>query len=215
MTSLTIPNTFSNSPPNTNVIDATQVNANFSAISGWTAGNIDETNAPLLSAIYGRYHPIQAGSAKMNAPTSGTYMLGSNMQLVGGFTPTTPNSASSVFYFDPALHGVSPKTGKLNLETLIIIDATAPGTVTFTTGMYPITAIPGGAGVDPEVTLGTVVSGSTAAAVNPGGGGVTRVLSGDFNMPSAGLYGLGVVLSANTAVNSIQVVTGKLMMRAV
>jgi hypothetical protein len=191
----------------------TNIKGSLDDLRTFINGSVDEVNAPLLSSLYGRYHPIQAGSTLLNAPSAATYMIGASTQ--GAWNPTTPNAASSVFYFDPAQHGVSPKTGKLNLETQVITNATAPGTTTYTVGMYPVTGIPGAASVNPEVTLGTVVTGSTAAVVNPGAAGDTRAVSGDFTMPSAGVYAMALVVSANAAVGAIQIVTGKLFMRAV
>jgi hypothetical protein len=97
----------------------------------------------------------------------------------------------------------------------VVPNAVAPA-VTFTAGLYPLSTFAGPAGAGPTVaTLGAVTTGSTAAVATPGA--LTRVtaVSGDFNIPAAGPYALGVVVSGSPAATSVSSLVATLSMRQV
>lgn len=104
-----------------------------------------------------------------------------------------------VVYIDPNDYLVTGLTTKLRTRVVVSTNGTAPA-ITFTAGLYPVT-FSGGVGLVIP-TLGTVVSGSTAAVVSPSASTSTKADSSDYNVPSAGTYALGVAFSGTTANNS-------------
>ena len=165
-------------------------------------GIIVRRNAPGIAVeipklITPDYKRLMAVRNKLSAPIAQTATLAE----AGGGSAAGANGADGVFYLDPADFSGTDRTAKLRLRASVVTNATAPVS-DFTFGLYPVTAAGGGAGAV-STTLGTVVSGSTAAVVAPGATSMpTAVSSGDFTCPAAGFYIIAVVISASNAANS-------------
>lgn len=144
---------------------------------------------------------IQTGRARFDAQTATTTGLNES----GANAPGGASGGISAFYFDPADY---PAHAKLRVRTLVITNATAP-VASFTGGLYPTTT-PAGAAATVSVAFGTVTSGSTAAVTTPALSTITEVSSSSFTPPTAGLYTLGMVISANMVANSSAVVRADL-----
>lgn len=128
--------------------------------------------------------------------TTATLFSGAGV-LAASATAQSP----SIFYFDPTDYPTwGSLTQKLRLKVYLGTNATAPG-ITITLGLYPVSAVAGGAGLQ-SYTLGTVTSGSTVAFTTPAASTRSQGTSGDFNAPSAGYYAIGVVGSGTQAANS-------------
>tara|TARA_R110000868_G_C10634160_1_gene743490 strand:- start:143 stop:502 length:360 start_codon:yes stop_codon:yes gene_type:complete len=98
----------------------------------------------------------------------------------------------------PTVNGV---TTKLRISATISTNNAAPG-CSFTFGLYPLTRNGGGA-LTITWTIGTVISGSQPAQfVTPALNTITNTKGTDFAIPAAGMYAIGVITSATTAVNS-------------
>ncbi len=144
------------------------------------------------------------------------FHLGSGI-TAGTFVPHTSSGKTAVdigveplmgFHFLAADYG----TGiKMRVRINTAHNATAPGTQTFTAGLYPITVAGGSSLFVP--TLGTVVTGSTAAIVNPLlSTHNNTTLSSEFLTSAANFTDntfmvLGYTTSATTATNSFTKVT--------
>lgn len=126
----------------------------------------------------------------------------------GGFTSQIP-----FIYFDNADVTVAGLTEKLRLRAQVSTNATAWSSVTATFGLYPVTFA--GSADDVVPTLGTVVSGSTVAHADPGASGTVTGTSGDFTVPSDGMYTIGVVTSAQLTNNAAALLTAQLQTRNV
>lgn len=129
---------------------------------------------------------------------AGTYHLIPNGSPSGSGGAT---AATAVGYIDPADYGVAGLTTKYRLTATLLTNATAPGTITFTAGFYPVSASAGGADVA-SFTAGVVTSGSTVAFTNPSASTLNQGNSGDFTAPAANYFSLAVVLSANIAADA-------------
>lgn len=141
------------------------------------------------------YVPWLTMRNRLDAPVAQTTEMaeGSN----GVFTGS--NGGNGVFYLDPADWG-NGRTANMRLRCLVITNATAPA-ANFTFGLYPVTALGGGAAAV-NVTPGAVIAGSTALFTAPGATATLKADSGDFVCPAAGFYAIGLVISANAAANS-------------
>lgn len=104
-------------------------------------------------------------------------------------------------------------TAVLRTGAGVVTNAAAPVT-TMTLGLYPITAMAGGAGVN-NITLGAVVSGSTAVVTSPPATALTTAVSADFAFPADGLYILGLILNQAGAANSNEQLEFTLQIRRV
>jgi len=161
-------------------------------------GTMDETNVPNLAAAFTTYKRLQRASAIVTgtASTSTVYvlMMGNaitNGTLSGGANPV--GVYDSLLYLDPAEYAANSRVTKLNLRVAAVPNTSAPGT-TFTTSLYPI-ATYAGASQPLPATVGTLISGSSVAIASPGASTLVTATSGDFNMPAAGAYLIGVTLS--------------------
>jgi hypothetical protein len=125
-------------------------------------------------------------------------------QVVGeNFAVSGSNAAAgkAAFYFDPDDYAVAGSSTKLVLRMSILTNDTAP-TSTFTASLAPLTA-PAGAAANVTVSIGTNVTGSTAAIVAPLANTANVQESDDFDPPTAGQYALRIAISAyNMAANS-------------
>jgi len=181
-------------------------------------GNLDETNVPNLTAAFTHYKEIERGGALAVSLTAATFILFSGAALSGTNGAVAIGSANSAvmgFVFDPSDWLTNSRTTKLRLRVQCVTNAVAPG-VTFTVGLYPISAYGGASGAAPTITtLGTVVSGSTVAFASPGATTNTVSNSGDFNAPAFGAYAMGVACSGTQAVNSQVLLSVQMQMRQV
>ena len=114
-----------------------------------------------------------------------------------------------IIYLDDADYGTSPK---LRCRFQVITNATAPGTITFTGGLYPVDAVAGGTDLI-TYDLGTVVTGSTVAIAHPLTSPRNQGNSGDFTFPADGYYTPGFVQSATLAANAATSVHMQLQIR--
>lgn len=98
---------------------------------------------------------------------------------------------------------VSSPGASCRVRSQFASNAVAP-TVTFTVGLYPATFAAGSSGANNTYTFGTVVSGSTVTFTTPSASSSVNGVSTVFPAPAAGMYMLGVHVSANAAANSTQ-----------
>jgi hypothetical protein len=163
--------------------------------SGNLAASAGILDTQLASPTNAAYRPVFDRTGSQTAVVQNTYVCDDN-SLQG---PTI--HGGGILYLDPADYAVAGKTTKYRLRAMLGTNATAP-TSTFTFGLYPVTAIAGGAGVV-VFTLGAVTSGSTVAFVAPGASSLNQNNSGDFTAPSDGYYVAGVAITvANMVANS-------------
>lgn len=153
------------------------------------------------------YVPWLTMRNRLDAPVAQTTELAEGSNGVAGGS----NGGNGVFYLDPA-DWANGRTANLRLRCVVVTNATAPA-CNFTFGLYPVTALGGGAAAV-NVTFGTVVSGSTALFTTPAATSTLKVDSGDFTAPAAGDYAVGVVVSANAAANSSIAVRAQVERRA-
>jgi hypothetical protein len=113
-------------------------------------------------------------------------------------------------YLDNADYAISGRNTRLRLRGTVSSNATPPA-ITFTFGLYPVTA--SGAADTVIMTLGTVVASSTAAVASPAASETTAAVSSEFAVPSDGLYAFGVVTSAQLANNNSSYLTAELQQR--
>ncbi len=114
-----------------------------------------------------------------------------------------------IIYIDDADFGTS---AKLRTRFQVITNATAPGTITFTGGLYPVDSVAGGTDLI-AYNIGTVVVGSTVAITNPLTSTRNQGVSSDFAIPADGYYSPGFVQSATLAANAATSVHMQLQIR--
>lgn len=182
----------------------TDISGPFQDLKDFVNGNIDTTNLSASAkpvTLLGAYRNIAEASGAATSESSGTKLFGT----LSGDDPGLISSAANAKFvqmipFNPDDYAVTGLTTKLRLSALIATNATAPAS-DFTFGLYPVTVAGGNSVI--AATAGTVVSGSTVAIEAPAASTATRGAGSDFSAPSAGTYGLGVVLSDAQAANSI------------
>lgn len=103
-------------------------------------------------------------------------------------------------YLDPADYEIPGKEAQLRTRVQMFTNATAPG-INVAIGLYPITAVAGGAGVITR-TLGTRVTDSHVTFNAPGASSMFNATSPVYDLPSAGHYGIGSIGNAAQAANS-------------
>lgn len=148
------------------------------------------------------YRELVSGSARLDAPAGGgPYLLGA--ALTGGITAASAAAGLCVFRWDPEWVAESEpvkRTTYLRIRATLLTNATAPA-ITFTTGLYPVTAA-GGAASTVSVTLGSVITGSTVAFASPAKETLGNGHTEDFAAPAAGYYALAVAVSGSAAASS-------------
>jgi hypothetical protein len=164
---------------------------------------------PAFDAVTSTFSELIQASGPVTANVAGTYIFSPTSGAAGVAAATT---GAFAFPLDPA-DFVAPagKTLKARVKASMIVNAVAP-TNTFTFGLYPVATTGGASGSAPTIaTVGTVVTGSTAAIVAPSAAaGATPVVSTTFTFPAAGYYVLGAVVTAGGAANSVVTVTARL-----
>jgi hypothetical protein len=155
---------------------------------------------------------LLAQSTRLDAPGAGTFLLGAG-STGAGVEHTSATAGLAAFYLNPADYeesAVNKRTVKLNIQGTLITNATAPG-ITFTIGLYPVSA-PAGAEAVVSVTLGSVVAGSTVAFATPAKETASEANSGLFACPSAGFYAIGVVASGSATAKASAAIRANLQM---
>ena len=158
---------------------------------------------------------VSRGVYRFDAPAAGTFLLpaGAITDAGTGLAASAAGAGSAVHYIDPGLETANTRTTYYNLSATALVNATAP-TVTFTVGLYPVTAV-AGAAATLSVTLGTVTAGSTVAFTSPALDSLNHGVSGDFAAPAAGFFALAVVVSGSAAASSSTLISVRLMTRQV
>jgi len=179
------------------------VNADIAA----AAGIVD---SKLASPNNSAYRSVMEVVVYLTSVTANTRLFSyEGMQTASG----AETDAVSLLYLDDANYAVAGVSLKLQVRGQLHTNATAPA-ITFTFGLYPITAVAGGAS-NLTYTAGAVVSGSTVAFASPGASSQNGSSSGDFAFPADGFYALGVVFSGTSAASSAFGLTTQLQLRAV
>lgn len=161
--------------------------------------------------------------AHMKQQFSAAAMTTTILQESGAGIPSGTAGGLGVFKFDPAdygvnglstFHGVTGNLIRMRIVVEVITNGTAP-TSTFAASLYPVTVPAAGGAAAVPVTLGTIVSGSTATSAAPAAEAAAEVVA-EFNAPTtAGLFAIGLVISgANMVANSSAVVRARLQARA-
>lgn len=205
---------------------------NIDSINGSALDAGTVADAKLASPNNSAYRQLMAQSCFIGDDlAAGTYALANQLSfLTGALAGSDPvasggstyiSGATTYYapvnfhpiYFDDADYTVGSLTQKLRLRAQVSANATAWSSVTATFGLYPLTFA--GTTDQLSITLGTVVSGSTVALANPGASATAQGNSGDFTIPSDGLYGIGFVTSATLTNNNMSLLTAQLQTRSV
>ncbi|MGH2964391.1 MAG: hypothetical protein ACRDMH_03285 [Solirubrobacterales bacterium] len=208
----------------THILDGTIVNADINgsaAINGLKLASGSVTDGQLTSPNNATYATLLTTAGVLSGgPSANTYLLGSagaasrmwgSGEAITVNTTPSPTGPDSI-RFVSSDHAVNGLTTKLLVRVEVAVNATAPA-INYTAGLYPLT-VAGGSGIL-NFTAGTVVTGSTAAVNAPGASGTSVNNSGDFDVPSAGQYGIAVVTSGAMAANSAVLVSAQLLRRNV
>jgi len=169
----------------------------------WTTFNAKTTQAYVDAAFVSKnaqYYFIQQTQGHIAASVAaGTYFRSDTSS--NGWNQTV-SQFGAIMYLNPTDYPtVNGVTTKLRISATISTNAAAPG-CSFTFGLYPLTRNSGGA-LTITWTIGTVISGSQVAQfVTPALNTLTNTKGTDFAIPAAGMYAIGVITSATTAVNS-------------
>lgn len=170
------------------------------------------SSSDVASNFYGGIAPkfyytlLQAGGHfSPGNPYASTYVMSSGGIMSSGQfgVASSIDYGGVVIYIDPSdFPSINGKTAKLRISTEYLGNDTAP-TVNFTVGLHPITR-PGTSGSNTQVfvTVGAAVSNSTYVFTAPASDAMSRGVSQEFSVPSAGYYVLGVSLSGTGALNS-------------
>ena len=193
--------------------DVTITNAGVTAI-----GNTKVTGAMLNASTQVAYRTIfQAKGKTFGATATATFICDDNAaagadSIQSGTDVNASNVDPPFFNWVTADYTVASLTPKLRTNAVVACNATAPA-INYVVGLYPVT-VAGAAGVL-NFTLGTVVSGSTVTFTTPGASGTTTGVSGDFAVPSNGVYALGFTTSGSAAANNVTLLSAQLQVRNV
>jgi hypothetical protein len=146
---------------------------------------------------------LNVAGSQTAAKVAGTYAIPHGDALaVSGTGTLYPLGVIYIAAADlPTVNGV---TTKLRIRAQLYTNDVAPGTGTWTFGLFPITrpGTSGGAGLC-IFTLGTVVSGSNGAVfTNPAADLLGNAAGADFALPADGPYVIGVVTTATVAASA-------------
>lgn len=196
-------------------IAAGEVDTALQALLTLLNGNVDTNNLSPTAAIADtqlgapvsavRRLLLQASSEVPSTTAAGTYLLAPNGVVASGsafggvFPPIW--AADSGLSSQPQDFQVAGRSGFARIRAVVFVNQVAPA-VTFTMGLYPITATGSGSGQVP-LTFSSVLAGSTVAVATPAIGSITAVESAQFALPTAaGVYALGVQFSGTITANS-------------
>ncbi len=171
------------------------------------------------------------GDAKITSPTNPAYkaifnaagrlandQAAATLMLTNGACVASAGNLAQpiflpIFHFDNADVTVNALTEKFRGRYQLMTNATAPGTMTFIVGLYPVTVAGGTDLITP--TLGTVVANSQATFTDPAGSSMLSQVVADFTVPADGFYAFGVVTNQTIANNSAVSVHAQLYYRNV
>lgn len=179
-----------------------KVATDLSTIQTVINGNLDDTNMAspnngvrrLLLGTWGLFQSATAAGTYWFTTFSGQAVLSGSSATTGPQIWLGDSGWSS----QPQDFQVAGKTAYGRVRVGALTNSPAPG-VTFTWGLYPISAL-GGTGGSLAVTLGTVVGGSTAAVTASTPDIAIGVESAQFSLPTApAAYLLGCVVSGTMA----------------
>jgi hypothetical protein len=162
---------------------------------------------------FGSKKHLLSASTRLDAPTAATYLLGAGTSGAGVIA-SAATAGLSPFYLAPLDYegsAVNKRTVKLDVQATVITNAVAPG-ITFTVGLYPVTAAAAGGEATVSVTLGSVIAGSTVAFATPAKEVLAEAVSSAFVCPAAGYYALCVVASGSAAAKSSAAIRASLQM---
>lgn len=164
---------------------------------------------------FSTYKTIAVRGGWAASAASGTLVLNQDSSVAAAAAVPVDATKALPIYIDPADYTANARTNKFRVRFQIVANAVAP-TVNFTAGLYPVSTWGGASGNQPTVaTIGTVVSGSTAAQNTPSASTAYQVNSGDFTAPAAGWHVLAVALSGSAAANSLEYLVAILQHRQV
>lgn len=145
---------------------------------------------------FASYRNLLGPGGKLDAVAAGTYVATES----GLVTAAGATAGNGIIYLDDADFPAGARAVKVRVRLVYAVNATGPG-VTFTAGLYPVTAA-AGAAATVSLTLGTVVAGSTAAIASPAAGARNKVDSTVITIPADGVHVLAVVVSGAMAAGS-------------
>lgn len=161
------------------------------------------TNVKLASPLGGAHRTLVTGRGTKNSTNgSGTYFLHGGVPSPSG--STTVGAAPVGYHIIAADYTVASMTTKLRIRATCTVNTVAPSTG-YTFGLYAITSVTGTSG-NLVYTMGGVVSGSQPPAFTTSdlaASSTTVKDSGDFSLPSDGLYLLGFSQSGGQAAGSV------------
>lgn len=169
-----------------------------SAASGKVATSNANGDIAWQAPALGKAYPLVCSARIAGGVGAATRLMPASGTTVSGATATT--TVIPVFRLvaaDLALTGV---TAKLRVLFELLANATAPA-ATFTAGLYPLASVAGAANLL-AYTVGTVISGSTAAIATPSASSVNTANSGVFSLPADGAYIFAVANDATTAASA-------------
>lgn len=163
-------------------------------------GNGDTLLAAVDTALLAVYKPLVWRSTVINdAQTAATRLAVPSGAVVSSTAATI--AGASTFPIVTTELAITGKTTKLNLQATLLTNATTPTAETITVKLHPISAVAGGTDTS-SVTLGTVTSGSTVTFTDQAASTSATSNSGDFDIPTTGLYAIAVQNSATPAADT-------------
>lgn len=172
-------------------IDTAQLNT--SAVTTAKIADANVTDAKLASSNNGAYKTLAAGPLVIQ-PSGGTgtyWVTSKDGVFVQSGTGGTTVAMARIFAADGSVSGLSTK---LRLSVSLLANATPLGTSVVKIGLYPLSAVTGGAGIVTP-TLGSVVSGSEVTLNSGWASGVANANGSDFTFPSDSGYIIGATVS--------------------
>lgn len=149
---------------------------------------------------------------------NGVFVIGSSQNATWNTVPVVVGSdqvaGTGMFYFDPSWFAVSGRTLQLFVNQIFangysasgVGNTAVPNGATFTTGLYPVTGL-GGTG---QLTLGSVVTGSTSATAPTTANSIYRSSSGAFAAPTAGFYVVAVNITGFNSTSGNYAIVGSI-----
>jgi hypothetical protein len=196
-TTVVIPNIFSNGQ----VIDETMMNSNFSALSAWANGNVDNTNIGSGGIFASQIIPGSTAQATFGGATS--YTFPTVLNLLGGAVVTGPASFSTLAANSPAVCTDSSR----NLTT----SGCGGGVTLYASQIIPTTTPQATFGGSVGYVFPTSVTHQAGASVAGGLTTDTLGVSGASNLAATTIVG-GLTQSGGTVtvgtLNSTGVITG-------
>lgn len=186
-----------------------------------TIGNDKVSDAKLVSPNNAAYKTLLTAESFLSGNAlAGTYLLGSGLIAVAGamrsaasYANTAVGAPPAMRVLDDAYYAVAGRATKLRLQSQVCVDGTNSA-INFTFGLYPLTAVGGGANAI-SYTVGTLISGSTTTHTAPTSGSGTIQTGSDFSFPADGKYLLCCLTSGDLAPSSLVSMHAQLEIRHV